>query len=458
MPKSTVDKMVDSKYGPNSAVTTKSGKLTISGLLQVWYYSIQNDNQGLFNSANNGVADTNEASDNDSFRIRRAEIKFTMDIHENVTAVVNIDPAREATSFPAFPTNQGFKRINNISPEFQAANDPGGSNSVVSGVQFGSGGVPRLLKDAYINYHGVVPHHDFTIGQFKPQFGEEGPRSSAQLDFCERSFIGQFGDERDMGIQAHGVWWDDRFQYWAGAFNGAGNYFGSAGSSSNRADDNDAKDMLVSALVRPVWKNECWGSLELGWSSQMGWKGESSGGDPINAPVNGLNRNAGWAIRHDAWASYMPGGPVRGLWLRGEWQYVKDRNAPNTVIDLQDPTTPQSAGRPTHTQGWYAAAGYKMSDCCFSDCSPGFLKSWEFTFRYESFQNVMVGDLVNPQQHTDVFRTNVTTVGANYYIKGHNAKIQANYNWVRNPDSGNSVRDFHDVKNDNFVVNFQVAF
>ena len=62
MPRSSVDKMVDSKHGPNSTVTTKSGRLTISGLLQVWYYSIQNDNQALFNSTNNGVPDTNELS------------------------------------------------------------------------------------------------------------------------------------------------------------------------------------------------------------------------------------------------------------------------------------------------------------------------------------------------------------------------------------------------------------
>ena len=126
--------------------------------------------------------------------MRRTELKFTMDIHENVTAVVMIDPAREAVSFPNITDNQGlFKRRNNIAPEFDAANDPPGSTTAVSNVQTGAGAVPRLLQDAYINYHGVIPHHDFTIGQFKPFLGEEGIRSSSQLDFVERSFLGQIG-------------------------------------------------------------------------------------------------------------------------------------------------------------------------------------------------------------------------------------------------------------------------
>src|SRR6185503_13290782 len=38
----TVDQCLDNKYGPNAVVTTRQGKLTIGGLLQVWYYSIQN--------------------------------------------------------------------------------------------------------------------------------------------------------------------------------------------------------------------------------------------------------------------------------------------------------------------------------------------------------------------------------------------------------------------------------
>ncbi|MCY3022942.1 MAG: porin [Planctomycetota bacterium] len=478
MPKSPVDEAVRGKYGPNATVTTKNGKLTISGLVQVWYYSIQNDNKGMFDQLNGtGIVDTNEASDNDSFRIRRTEIKFTMDIHENVTAVVKIDPAREATSFPSMPDNKGsggtvFKRYNDVAPEYDAVNGPSlGSTAAVSGVQTGSGAVPRLLQDAYIKYHGVVPHHDFLIGQYKPQLGEEGPRDSAELDFVERSLIGQINDSRDLGITAHGFWWDDRLQYWLGAFDGAGNYFGSAGQAQNRSDDNDYKDFLAAVMVRPLWKNETWGSIELGYSFIGGKHGESGGRDPIATPLNGLNRCETAAMKHVAYGSYMPGGPVKGWWIRGEWMYMKDRNAPGTVVDILanggteigntgDGTgLAQSNGTPIHTMGWYIATGYKLSDSIFADSCPSWLKPWEFAFRYQALGNVLVADQ-NLNSRTDIFQTKILTAGINYYIKGHNAKIQANYNIVNEPE-GTRLQEsygFREVRNDNFMLNFQVAF
>ena len=43
---------------------------------------------------------TNETADVSSFRVRRSELKFTMDLHENVTATVMIGPARESSRFP----------------------------------------------------------------------------------------------------------------------------------------------------------------------------------------------------------------------------------------------------------------------------------------------------------------------------------------------------------------------
>ena len=458
--RTSVDKALDSKYGPNASVSTRNGRLTISGLVQVWYQSVQNDNRGHFDDVNGtGVFDTNEHADNDTFRIRRTELKFTMDIHENVTAVVMIDPAREASSYRL--PGSTYVRQNNVAPEHAVLNDTLGRTNQVSATQLGTGTIPNLLQDAYINYHGVVPHHDFTIGQFKPQFGEEGVRSSAQLDFVERSILGVNGDLRDLGLQVHGFWWDDRLHYWFGVFNGAGNYYGSAGQFQNRSDDNDEKDFLGSILVRPLWKDETWGSLELGWSTQAGTKGESSGRDPINTPVNGLNRNQNWAMKHAAWMSYMPGGPVRGMWVRGEWQWIKDRNAPNTVVDVlaadDEGDGYQDFATPFRSQGWYAAVGYKISDSAFCDGVPGWLKPFEFAFRYQQFENIQLADLVNPN-HTDNFKTTVLTAGINYYIKGHNAKIQANVNKVDEESDGNPGRGLREVRNDNFIVSFQVAF
>ena len=487
--RSTVETAMTNKFGPQASVTTRYGKLTMGGLIQVWYYGIQHDHRGLFDNPGGATAifDSNDALDNNSFRVRYAELSFKTEIHENISAYVMIDPAREATSFPDLPQQQGlFKRANQVAPEFDNANGPGlGDTTSIASVQQGSGAVPRMLQDAYINYHGVIPHHDFTIGQFLPRFGEEGVRSDGQLDFAERSFVGKLGNIRDLGIQAHGSWFegcdsdegDGRLQYWLGAFDGAGNYYESAGQQQNRADDNNQKDFLGAIMVRPLWNNNTcdacdhWGRMELGAAVEAGTHGKSGHLDPINDPVNGLNRPLTSANRVDAYASYEAGGAARGLWVRGEWMRIHDRNAPGTVVDLtgaggtdmgnigSGSGLAQSDGRPFSSQGFYAAIGYKLSDSKFAGCSmPGWLQPFEFDFRFDTFQNVEVADPANPQK-TRVFRTQIYTGGINYYIKGHNAKIQANCNFLVNPvGDPNTGITFHNVKNDNFIISFQVAF
>jgi len=221
--------LLDNKYGPNAKVTAKTGRLTLSGLLQVWSYSIQNDNVDY-------VADemqTNELFDNDGYRIRRAEMKFSLDLTEDITAVIMIDPTGgdEANTFPGVPSNQGvvgkgfisggstttLEELEEILSAHFGLGSSGYSNynrssseraiarSARRRLHQGFVRTNRVLQDAYINYHSpLIPHHDFTIGQFKAPSGEEAYRNSGQLDFAERAMINQFGNQRDLGIMVHG--------------------------------------------------------------------------------------------------------------------------------------------------------------------------------------------------------------------------------------------------------------
>ena len=448
------DATIANKYGPNAKVTTKDGKLTVSGLVQVWWYSIQNDNVDYEGDI---PASGNEFADNDSYRVRRAELKFSLDITKDITAVIMIDPTGgdEGNSFPGIPTNQSVVGRSFLSggPDIDQedlANQPRGKlrNSFVL-KRFVNNGLMksnRLLQDAYINYHTPnIPHHDFTLGQFKPPMSEEGNRSSGQLDFIERAMINQFSNQRDMGIMVHGSWWNDRFQYWIAGMNAAGSFQQTFASQQNRSDDNDAKDLAWKILLRPLWNDETWGSIELGYSRQDGVHGEAGRGFSLTFPVydvDGLGLQETHANRQYAWLWYRPGGPVRGWWLRGEWGAIKDRALPGNVgsmIQLQ--TMPHAFRR----QGWYFGTGYKLSDSVWADGlkNGGFIKKAlhdiEFAFRYEIFGNLITDDVVRPSIRTDVFNTQVYTGGINYYWKGYNVRTQLNYMWVDEDQGHHSI-------------------
>ncbi|MGD0089719.1 MAG: porin [Planctomycetota bacterium] len=467
---SRVDDMVSGKYGPKAPVTARSGKLEIDGLLQIWDTTYQHARYDVFGRRTNttGIPGTGDGVDTGGYRIRRAELKFTLDIDENLTSVVMLDPAAEQTSYPGFPSNQGlFKSKAFYAPQFDAATGPGlGDTATIANLQTGAGQAARLLQFAYVNYHGVVPHHDFTVGQFRPKMGEEGVRNDAYLDFAERAMVTQLNNIPDLGVQGHGSWWDDRFQYWFGAFDSAGDDFGTTGQFLNRADDNGDKDGLASAMVRPMWNQGPWGSLELGYSGEWGVHGTAGTGDIVNqTPLNTINRAKTSALRQAAWGMYKPMGPVRGWWLRGEWGEAKDRDLPGSVDALALGTgagNAQVRPDPMTRQGWYASTGYKLTDSVFADRLSGggfwnnLMQPVEFVFRYEQFQNIVVESLVSPDTQTDLFKTQVWTAGVNYYIKAYNMRVQVDFMNVDEPED--QPRGLKEIKNNLLIFNTQVSF
>jgi hypothetical protein len=451
--------------GPNK-VTTKSGNLQIGGLLQIWETQIFKDNRDVFSNRGGGVLD------NSGRRIRRAELKLTMDIHENITTVVMFDPAREATSYPGIPNQGLFKSSPTINSDRNGAYTTG--PTIVNQVQTGAGEGNRILQDAYINIHGIIPHHDVTVGQFKPPAGEEGVRSSANLDFVERAMVNQLNDLRDLGAQIHGSWWEDcetkigRIQYWAGVFDGAGNYFNTAGDFQNRSDDNNSKDVAGKLMVRPIWSDNLIGRLELGVWGQFGKHGES--GDHSvdgSAPVNGLDRLKTNAYRFGAWAMYKPMGCLRGMWARGEFGEVRDRTSPFTVDAFglgSGPNGEQASPNPFKRQGWYMAAGYKLTDSIFaSRLSKGnffnrLVEPVEFVARYESFENILVENAANPDQLTDLYRTRIFTAGVNYYVNAYKHRIQVNYMNVEESVNANQHPGLRGAGDNMLVVSYQIQF
>ena len=471
------ESVLDSRYGPNAKVTTKDGKLTIGGLVQTWYQYIQNDHTGIVRPGGmNALPDKepNGLNDRDTFRVRRTELRFNADITENINGFVLIDPSRENnityTPVPTFPAHNAVLTNARL--------------ATGTGQQSGNSIIPQLLQDAYINFHGVVPHHDFTIGQFKPPSGEEAWRNSGQLDFVERAMVTSINNVRDIGAMVHGSWIDGRVQYWVGAFNGPDGTVltdPEIVEGGNRVDTNDQKDIAERLAINPVWSTEKWyGRLQVGGARTDGLHGEGGQGYDLTLATNGLNRQRTWVSRSAAWVWYRPNGIAKGLWVRGEYGSDHDRYDPRFRTNLLNLGTAtgfplvypngdafSSAGQanpaPVTVSGYYGAVGYKLSDSIFAErlknCSSflgKMLHDTEFAFRFESYQNIAAESITAPDRSTDLFETRVFTSGINYYIKGHDAKFQINYNHVMDPT--NHDRGIHSFKNDVLVLNFQVMF
>src|SRR6185436_6507849 len=139
-------------------------------------------------------------------------------------------------------------------------------------------------------------------------------------------------------------------------------------NEQNRSDDNDAKDIAFKLLLRPLWKHEKWGSLELGYSRQDGVHGESGHGFRLAAGVvpstDGLSLQETAANRQYAWAWYRPGGPVKGWWLRGEWAAIRERSQPGMGAFISVQLEPAVYSR----SGWYFSTGYKLADSIWGEC------------------------------------------------------------------------------------------
>jgi hypothetical protein len=430
----------------NVGLSNHVSRISFSGLVQVWYAVIEEDSRGLFDSVQ-GIRDINSASDDDGFRIRRVEMKATLQIIDDLQAVMMIDPAREILTYPSLPDNQGTIKRQVI------ANNSG----TILGLQTGAGAAPRLFQDGFLLYRGV-PHHDLQLGQFKPGFGEEGGlRSSTALNFVERSLVGQLCDVRDIGAAVLGHWWDDRLLYQAGVFNGASNLWQTAGQPQSRADDNDDKDITARVILRPLWKDPAFGSLELGYAFRYGIKGGAFADEATNEPSDSSGENI--AYGHDAWLHFQGGGPLSGLWLQGEWLLLHDNSAPNTIANLWQGGANAPKTAPFSASGFYAALGYRLDQPSALAGWPQWARAFEVAFRYEQFANVFIISALDPT-HVDTFITKVWTGGINWNLPNHGVRLQLNGIFADDP-SGPTVGDahlFHEVHNNSAVLNAQIAY
>jgi len=259
------------------------GSLKMDGLIQSWS---RIDSKGQ-----------------DTFRLRRTELKFSGNITPGASWTVMFDPA---------------KRLTLQKDARGAVTDIDNRNNV--------------LQDAFVAYR-INPHLTVDIGQEKIPFGMEGLRSSAQLDTVERSLltdVGKLSDRRDIGIQ---VKWDSRREWEL-----VGSYLN--GNELNRDDDNNAGDVAGRAVYRPVSVP----GLHLGLALYRGKFG----------PQKGRNDRSGLELRYErdplllsaeAVTARRLGAHIKSYYVLAGWKWNPTWQAV-VRYDLYDP----DENRPDNTE------------------------------------------------------------------------------------------------------------
>jgi len=189
----------------------------ISGLLQVWYTQMLDNNLRLNSST--GPYDIRSEFRENTFTVRRTEIKMAGNIGDNVDYEVMFDPT--ITSLP-------------------------------------------ILQDVSVKYK-LPFNFDVKVGQFKNLQTLEGLTSSSELILIERSQMAKrFGDVRDRGAVASVGFGDPKTfggRLHVGLFNA---------NSKNQADNNAQKD-VVARLEMNYGKPHSFGAYTLQGSSNLAY-------------------------------------------------------------------------------------------------------------------------------------------------------------------------------------------
>ncbi|MFN8010937.1 MAG: porin [Holophagaceae bacterium] len=251
----------------------------ISGLLQVWYSQMLDSNLRLNAKEPGGYFNLRSEFQENTFSIRRSEIKVAGSITDDIDYEVMMDPSINTSA----------------------------SN-------------PSILQDAAITWK-LGSGFDLKVGQFKNLQTMEGLTSSGEILFAERAQLArQFGDKRDRGAALSYGSGDPKEFAWKGTvalFNGMGD------AVSGKGNDANAQKDLVLRADFTLAKNHKFGAYTLQGATDQADKGAlaaktfagAAGAVPsaasiLDAKDKTTNLGAYYAFQNDVW--YFAGEVMTG--------------------------------------------------------------------------------------------------------------------------------------------------
>jgi len=266
----------------------------------------------------------------------------------------------------------------------------------------------NILADMKIMYKGVFGAPKdviLSVGQFKIPFSREGAptQSSAKLDFINRADgVAALADARRPGAMIQGSPMNGAVEWFANVHNTSGQN----GQDTSRDQKNWCGRLVINPLKfgsaeASKARIEKTGDLSFGASYLKGYA-TTGRQDFKNYAVDAEWRKSKVATDKD------------GVFLRTEW-LRSDMDNPAVVADIR-----------SH----YYAGGYRVND------------NWEGVVRHDVFKS----QAGTTDRVTDTF-------GINYFIKGHNAKIDLDYIRIRQQTAADGRTLVAQI-----VLQFQVAF
>jgi len=244
------------------------------------------------------------------------------------------------------------------------------------------------LTDLYLNWN-KFEYANIKAGQYKTHFGWEQLVSDAKILTVERSLANdRLTDGRQVGTSVTGAVLERRLSYAVGMFNGSG--------VNNSFNDND--HFMYTARIQGTAVKTEWNTLPVEW----------------NVGVNALTTKDNGVTKGGFGIDSTPGGTADNLFSGDRNSWGIDTQVKLGLFDLQaeylrsryQPYNDVPA-KAFETDGWYVLGAYFVV--------PKYLQA---VVRYEMF---------DPRLSLDGNTTDVWTFGLNYYIKGDDLKLMANY-------------------------------
>ncbi len=325
-----------------------------------------------------------------------------------------------------------------VQPRFTYDNTDGNSDFFVARVRFKGGGsaygilnyytelkldnvgrfnrsVSAQIENAWLNF-GFKPEVNLRIGLYDAVFSRDALTSDSKLLLMDRSMIKDaltavgFADNT-VGVLVHGRPAQGRFEYSGGLFDNLA-FDGPDGNVSRESDGLMAQGRFVFNLLDP---------------SPLGGYGDYRGSYLGQGRRLAIGVSAGYLP--DA-RIVAPGGTTElDLTAFGADVYFNQGpfSAQAEYGQYKEDVTSGTGG--FTGKGWYAQGGYLVTS------------QIELAVRYQQ---------LDPSDASSTDRRDWTSLGGNYYIRGHNMKIQADYTLKHEQGT--------QVSNDLFQVQFQLDF